>query len=1362
MLKRILMVIMVSCLLPVMAHAANWSLTSAAKTAGGTIQVGTGAPRTYLQGNLVSTYTYTTTPTAVDVTVAVTPGYAVSKVVINGVTTNNPTQTAWQVVGPTTQTFNVYFAAQKFSIVASVAGNVGGTVSPASITNLTGGTQLGTARVITYTPVSSYYTLSNIAGIPSGATQSPSSPLPGQQVTVTFPSTFTVVGNSNLVGTFVSNNPTANAGSTQNVFAGSTVTLNANNSQVGGGIAAYTWTQTSGPATVTITNATLPQATFVPTVGGTYTFSLTLMPGGSTASTTVVVSADANQKVLADCQGCHAANYVDRAINAYNKWSTSKHEVNAVICANCHSGADTGNHPGVVSTNICMSCHVNNFGTTSPAVAIGHNGITDTLASTCYSCHNHDLGVSGGTLSCTTCHNNPPTTGQYYTGVVKYTHPAGLTTCASCHAEPAVYNDPATPTHRDGVIEILTNNTACAVCHSYPPSSSAHNTAVGGTTPNCTTCHIYTGFTGATHNNGTKDFANMSCTTCHGMPPTTLTSLSTNVGPHPPATASNCALCHGYLPTDSSASGLHQNGTINVVIKGAPHFNNSTSTSAYRASYVTSNATCADCHNSSATNQAIRQQWAATAHGATTDAPFSGSDFKTRATCVRCHTTTGFIAYSTAKIIAPWGLASDKTKEVITCVACHSNVEAGTVRTVTPNKPYTNKTSFTNVDVATSNICMDCHGGRDTGSAAISLNIGKLTLNAAGNGTVDYFNNAASSYSTHYLPAGGILQGEVGFNYPGRSYAAYTDNAHSKVGTANTNNTGSNGPCVACHMSSDMSAAGKHKLSPVTADATSRTIIAITTNVCSNCHAATLPASTLDSKRLAFVNAVEVLRVVLADKGFLWTPATDNFNSGAKLNWGTGQNGANVMGAAHNYKLFVKEAGAYAHNPEYAKQLIADSIEAVVTGGSVTGSDISAYLDSLVASNKLTTAQVSSLNLFKNITNSCNNCHSFPPATTAHATATTSPLNCSTCHAYTGMGGATHNNGFVDLTNMTCSSCHGNPPSSQTIHTSGTVKYLHNQVTVTYTDCSQCHETPATYAATATHRDGTVEIKSNTTACSSCHGYPPATVASGAAHVNDTNCANCHDYTTYSGSLHNNGTVNFKTGTAACSSCHGYPPATQTIHANGAVKYNHDKVAVNYTDCTQCHSTPATPTATATHLNGTVDLLTNVNACSSCHLAPPTTTAHAAATLAPFNCTNCHTYTVSSAALHNNGSVDFSGSLTCDTCHGYPPLPLDQFNARTGGAFANAKVEDYTNGGGHHATHLLSTVSANEGFTPCLPCHPNSAHAQGGGTVLKTNINVFSATDLDYRFDEARPKQYNVASQSCSNVSCHFQPTAQW
>ena len=1341
MLKRILTVVMLSCLVPGMAHA--WVLNTWVKTAGGSIQVGSGTPQTSLNGSVNTSYK---TNTAQTVTVAASTGYTISQVTYNGVVKTASIPTSYQVNGPSNQSVLASFVPNTYILSASVAGNSGGSANMTSISYLYG-TKLTVAKKITFTPTSASFQVASITGVPSGATVSVAMPAAaGAPVSVTLPVGFTITGDIPLVATFTNANPVAVAGAAQITGVGSLVTLDGSGTMNGSGATSFQWTLVSGPA-VTLVSANSVKANFTPTTAGTYNFSLTVQPGGSTSTTTVTVSADAKETVLIQCQNCHVSSNVVRATAAYDKWSASKHEANFVVCADCHTGANAGGHPGTVSTNICMSCHNATLGT-SPAVnGNNHHGIADTLANTCYGCHNHDLGISGGTLTCTTCHNDPPTAGQYYNGTVKYTHPSAGLTCANCHAVPPTYDDPATPTHRDGTVEILTNNNACAVCHSYPPASSAHATAVGGTSPNCSTCHIYTGFNGATHNNGTTDLANLSCTSCHGMPPTTLTSLSTNVGPHPPATATNCALCHGYLPTDNSATGLHRNGTVNTLVKGAPHFNNSTSSSAYRASYVTSNAACVDCHNSNANNQTIRQQWAASGHAGTTALPWTNYDFKTRTTCERCHTTTGFIAYSTAKVTAAWGTASDKTKEVLTCVGCHSDVANGIVRTVTPNNPYADASFTGNVNVGTSNVCMDCHAGMNNG-ADIQIKVG----------TADFTNQ--SFVSPHYLTAGGSMQGKSGFNFTGRNYTLFTDNAHGKVGVAGNNTTGTDGPCVACHMS----ATAKHSLSPVTTNETTGAITALTTTVCANCHADTLPASTLDTKRVAFNNALDVLKAALQDKGFTYSPSYPYF---AAKNWGAVQAGANVMGAAFNFKLFAAEPGAYTHNPEYAKQLIADSIEAVATGGSVTGSDISAYLDGLRAAGKLSQTQINSLNAFKDPTNSCSSCHSFPPATSSHATATTSPLNCSTCHAFTGMGGVTHNNGVVDLTNMNCNSCHGNPPSIQTIHTGGTVKYLHNQLTVTYTDCSQCHETPATYAATATHRDGSVEIKSNAIACSSCHGYPPATVAGGAAHVNDSNCANCHDYTTYSASTHNNGTVNFKTGTAACSSCHGYPPATQTIHANGAVKYNHDKAAVVYTDCSQCHATPTVPGPTTTHMNSTVDLLTTVNACNSCHSAPPATSAHTnlgalAATLEPFTCTACHTYTDYTAGTHNNSTVDLVTTLACDTCHGYPPMPQAQLDARVAGTFANARVEDYTNGGGHHSTHLSPTLSVSERFAPCLPCHPNSSHAQGGGTIVKTNVNVFSDSDLTFRFDETRAKRYTVATQSCSNVSCHYQASPSW
>ncbi len=1165
MLKRILTVVMLSCLVPGMAHA--WVLNTWVKTAGGSIQVGSGTPQTSLNGSVNTTYK---TNTAQTVTVAASTGYTLSQVTYNGVVkTVAPIPTSYQVNGPSNQSVLASFVPNTYVLSASVAGNSGGTADMTSISYLYG-TKLTVAKKIKFTPTSALFQVASITGIPSGATVSPAMPAAaGAAVTVTLPVGFTITGNIPLIATFTNANPVAVAGAAQVTAVGTPVTLDGSGSLSGAGVTSYQWALVSGPA-VTIVNANAVQANFTPTVAGTYNFSLTVMPGGSTSTTTVTVSDDAKQIVLTQCQNCHVSSNVVRATAAYGKWSASKHEANFVVCADCHTGADAGGHPGTVSVSVCINCHNNTLGT-SPAIALGHNGISDTVKTTCTGCHDPHAAAS--------------------------------------------------------------------------------------------------------------------------VPP------------------------------------------------GQPHFSNTTS-AGNSASYMTSQAACTNCHNSNANNQTIRQQWKTTGHADINSPAWMSQDFKTLNTCVRCHTTTGFIAYSTAKVTAAWGTAADKSKEVLRCEGCHSDIAAGTVRTITLSKPFASEAGFTNHNVGASNVCMNCHSGTDNGRF-IQAKVG----------TTD-FTNAPFQYNAHLMTAGGSLQGKTGFNFSGRTYANFSGNSHSKVGMTNSMATGTAGPCAGCHMS----AANKHAFNAISS--ANGSIAKINTTICVNCHNSSLPAATLDAKRVEFNNALNILRILLDDKGFAWDSAAATFSG---TNWGFGQAGANVMGAAHNYKLFITEPGAYTHNPAYAKQLIADSIDAAFNNGTVTG-DISSALAYLYGKGKITVDQVSSINSYKQADSSCNSCHGNPPTTVAGGAAHTTSTDCTACHTtYTGPGGATHNNGKVDVS-LSCTSCHGNPPSSQSIHITGSVKYTHNQPAITYSNCAQCHATPASPSATTTHINNTVDLLTNATACSSCHGYPPATiVATGAAHVNDTNCANCHDYTTYSGSLHNNGTVNFKTGTAACSSCHGYPPASQTIHANGAVKYNHDKVAVNYTDCTQCHATPATPTATATHLNGTVDLLTNANACSSCHLAPPVTTAHASATLTPvFNCTNCHTYTESSAASHNNGAIDFSGSLTCDTCHGYPPLPLAQLNARTGGAFANAKVEDYTNGGGHHATHLLSTVSANEGFTPCLPCHPNSAHAQGGGTVVKANINVFSATDMDYRFDDALPKQYNVATQTCSNVSCHFQPTVSW
>ncbi|NVN98487.1 MAG: CxxxxCH/CxxCH domain-containing protein [Geobacteraceae bacterium] len=513
--------------------------------------------------------------------------------------------------------------------------------------------------------------------------------------------------------------------------------------------------------------------------------------------------------------------------------------------------------------------------------------------------------------------------------------------------------------------------------------------------------------------------ATASCNGCHGYPPAGANETSLFL-PHSPTAFSStyvntCANCHVYT---TASSATHMNGSIDkqALLITEPHKSNKTF-SGYSASYITSKSVCADCHNSSnANNQTIRQEWKQTAHAAVGDNAFRSSDFKTQASssnCPRCHTTTGFVKFSSARAGGSWGVATDYTKEVITCRACHSDIATGTVRTMTPVKPFANYTAFQNANFGTSNVCADCHSGRDAANRRIAV-MSNFSI--------------ALSYGSHYLPAAGTVQGVTGYAFPGRSYSL-TDNSHGKVGTLNANSTGTDGPCATCHMT----ATDKHSFAAITKDV-SGAVATIKTNICNSCHSTSLPAATLDAKRLSFNNAMDVLKATLADKGFVWNSTTLTFNTtagGTIIKWGlkTGdQASRNKYGAATNYRLFIAEPGAYVHNPEYARQLIVDSIDAVYNNGTVTG-DITAAVADLLGRGKITQAQSDSLVTYKNPEASCTACHGNPPSTPTHIGIVAG--TCTNCHIFTGVNGPTHNNGVVDLNldGASCNACHGYPPA---------------------------------------------------------------------------------------------------------------------------------------------------------------------------------------------------------------------------------------------------------------------------------------------------------------------------------------------
>jgi trimeric autotransporter adhesin len=692
----------------------------------------------------------------------------------------------------------------------------------------------------------------------------------------------------------------------------------------------------------------------------------------------------------------------------------------------------------------------------------------------------------------------------------------------------------------------------------------------------CVICHIaqrvgpgiYANWSGSVH----KEH-NILCDTCHhastGHPGTPVAEMGNsclvchNTGGHPVDIGSNtCVFCHD----------AHSATAVIASINGAPHYNNITS-AYYPASYVSSKSNCNGCHIEGAANKTIRLQWKATGHGLTTDKAWSYDDFKTMAGCVTCHTTTGFIAYSTGKVTSAWGNAADKTKEVLRCDGCHNNVVTGEVRTVSPVKPYADETGYTNRDVGMSNICMACHSGPKNGRSIISADFSTQPFIAP-----------------HYLSSGGTLHGKAGYHFPGKTYAFYSSNTHRRVGMGNFFGTGIFGPCTTCHMTSSRN----HSLATVSMDQTGAAT-AIVTPVCTSCHGSALDTTLLNSDRAAFANALDVLKAGLASKGFVFSGNDPFFNN---TNWGTGQAGANTMGAAFNYVLLRSEPGAYVHNSAYAKQLIADSIVAVCNDGSVSGS-IDDALAGLVG-NGITQTQSDNFKSYQEGAN-CKTCHAtlsgshdkhvgdlLDSVTTYgdggnYSTRTIYRFGCATCHP---TEPAMHMNGSVDVTirpddtagtlrnknilvtadglnaagsgitgtsrtNIVCNNvyCHSNGNAANLVY-SATPSWYNGSFTGD--KCASCHgNSPATGAHAAhvigIHDNLTVDAAGNLIPAAALSGVVAA--HGDPAQATTINCDICHSATVANNANDNN---------TACVSCHvssamGTPILDMTFHVNGTV-----------------------------------------------------------------------------------------------------------------------------------------------------------------------------------------------------------------
>ena len=892
----------------------------------------------------------------------------------------------------------------------------------------------------------------------------------------------------------------------------------------------------------------------------------------------------------------------------------------------------------------------------------------------------------------------------------------------------------ATSTEATVAISVTTqasaDSEACTDCHSdrNPSIVSGYNSSrhAGTATVSCRACHNPTGELMHPYDVRPYDI----CGGCHFDP-------QGEVPLHPVAINGNpCVSCH-----DPHSA---------LALVGAPpaHFNNQTS-AGYPASYLTSRSACVNCHYGSQANPAIREQWALSGHAATLSAAWRGEDFKTRSGCVQCHSTTGFIAYSSGKVTAAWGVASDKTKEVLSCVGCHSDMTMGNVRNVTPVRPFADD-SFVNRNVGKSNICLDCHSGVNNG---MSIQI-KVENGDFGN---------LPFVAPHYAAAGATLQGVGGYHFPGVSYASYSSSGHRDIGVGNKTGTGTGGPCVSCHMS----APEKHRYRAVTRDQAG-VLDAIVTTTCSNCHQGSLDAAKLTAGQNSFLDALEALRALLAQKGFPYSPSAPHF---ANTNWGSGQEGANAMGAAYNYALLKSEPGVYAHNPLYAKQLVLDSID-WLDNNQLDDSVLNLALPTLVDAGAISQATADSVAAYQPKKDSCLTCHggsaatATPMATNGHPAHITRPYGpglylggevapCQQCHA---ASSANHLNGVVDLwtgAGSACVGCHaGTPPTW-----SSTARI----------DCTVCHA-----AAPARLPNGVAAP------------YKPNFAVTGHGRFAASNqCSVCHDPDSshISGTLGTFMRLRVPNDNNLCASCHNDPGVVGVAFRNMSTHVTKEGNPLSCRDCHEPHGTGNLSMIRTTingntivfndRENGLVNPATNRGLCQACHTltnyyrAGIPETRHYTS-----GCLSCHTHNAAGGAFKPIGG-------TCDSCHGYPPAPKN-----TGMVFGtennwiNARFEDYSGGGGAHLAiaHVSPLAVASEGWQNCTVCHNGGDQGASSYHRMTTPVqshidNVTVLVDPRLRFAEGftvytGARLFNLPAQNetgnCFNIACHMSPSPRW
>ena len=687
------------------------------------------------------------------------------------------------------------------------------------------------------------------------------------------------------------------------------------------------------------------------------------------------------------CESCHGGGAMHNGVGPFPyKLSSEVSDADkAKRCAMCHDGVTqvTTLSGATVVAPLSSSINFSNGNHANPF------GAEEAKEAKCARCHSHEgsilYGKDGFTGDASILNNT-----AYQPVLARDPETFNTIKCATCHEHGGNIRQTKTRDLAGNIVtwdpnrnKVIDQIDICTSCHTYTTnegkligSGNILSIATGsGTFKNVSTAAFY---------HSTRWFRTLT-STHYDQPASTTVAAGTLIEGYVLRTVSQtktpCFDCHGHefkantrslvdhpeRPTTNftdwalsahagrilkqklaAAAGLSGTAQVDAVMKAGVTEASGPAWSHYDWD-ASNRASCQRCHTSTGASNFMKNP---PVINTTTGAWISGYDpsqtfvagnsTRNRALNTFPH-LNGWSRNSTTGVVTSSG-----QNELLYCWGCHSNPGAGKlyapgarVETYAVATAGDTPVTVSYPDVAGSNVCMTCHLGREVGDTIKNDN--------DADGVRGFVNS-------HYLAAGGQLFGKTGYTFTGRDYTNPSYFAHDKIGSAAAPGTGTNGPCVGCHMTSP----NKHKFTNVSTSG--GVITAITSSACATCHAGAyaLTPAKLETEAEEYNASLDALAAALALKNiYFYKGANPYFFTAPYVVGGTNTSYTNwagpyafagwkdTMGAAFNLNLLAHDPGGYAHNRMYVKRLIWDSLDFINDGtvGNVTS--MNTLIDSL-------------------------------------------------------------------------------------------------------------------------------------------------------------------------------------------------------------------------------------------------------------------------------------------------------------------------------------------------------------------------------------------------------------------------------